>query len=53
MDWDEFSDWSKRIAEWGSQYHKTLRDRPVRAQTKPGEIAAQVPDTPPEKPEDM
>ena len=53
MDWDEFSDWSKRIAEWGSQYHKTLRDRPVRAQTKPGEIAAQLPDTPPEKPEDM
>ena len=50
---DEFSDWSKRIAEWGSQYHKTLRDRPVRAQTKPGEIAAQLPDTPPEKPEDM
>lgn len=47
MDWDEFSDWSKRIAEWGSQYHKTLRDRPVRAQTKPGEIAAQLPDTPP------
>ena len=38
MDWDEFSDWSKRIAEWGSQYHKTLRDRPVRAQTKPGEM---------------
>ena len=53
MDWDEFSDWSKRIAEGGSQYHKTLRDRPVRAQTKPGEIAAQLPDTPPEKPEDM
>ena len=25
----------------------------MRAQTKPGEIAAQLPDTPPEKPEDM
>ena len=41
VDWDEFSDWSKWIAEWGSQYHKTLRDRPVRAKTKPGEIYAQ------------
>ncbi len=53
MDWDEFSGWSKQIADWGAQYHKTLRDRPVRAQTKPGEIAAQLPDAPPAQPEDM
>ncbi len=53
MNWDEFADWSKQIADWGAQYHKTLRDRPVRAQTKPGEIAAQLPDAPPQLPEDM
>lgn len=53
MNWDEFAGWSKQIAEWGAEYHTTLRDRPVRAKTKPGEIAAQVPDHPPSHPEDM
>ncbi|WP_425039737.1 pyridoxal phosphate-dependent decarboxylase family protein [Primorskyibacter sp. S187A] len=53
MDWGDFAGWSKQIAEWGAQYHETLRDRPVRAQTKPGEIAAQLPAAPPEQPEDM
>ena len=53
MDWDDFSRWSKQIADWGAQYHKSLRNRPVRAQTKPGEIAAQLPRTPPAQPEDM
>jgi aromatic-L-amino-acid decarboxylase len=53
MDWDEFADWSKKIADWGARYHKTLRSRPVRAQTKPGDIAAQLPKSPPHHPEDM
>lgn len=53
MDWDEFADWSKEIADWGARYHKTLRSRPVRAQTKPGDIAAQLPKSPPHQPEDM
>ena len=53
MNWDDFAGWSKHIADWGAQYHKTLRDRPVRAQTKPGEIAAQLPAHPPQAPEDM
>ena len=53
MDWDSYAGWSKHIADWGAQYHKTLRDRPVRAQTKPGQIAAQLPDAPPNQPEDM
>ncbi len=53
MNWDEFAEWSKHIADWGAQYHKTLRDRPVRAQTKPGQIAAQLPDGPPDKPDAM
>lgn len=53
MDWDEFAGWSKEIADWGARYHKTLRSRPVRAQTKPGDIAAQLPKSPPHQPEDM
>lgn len=53
MNWDEFSKWSKEIADWGARYHKSLRDRPVRAQTKPGDIAAQLPKAPPQQPEDM
>ena len=53
MDWDEFAGWSKEIADWGARYHKTLRSRPVRAQTKPGDIAVQLPKSPPHQPEDM
>ncbi|MDG2057446.1 MAG: pyridoxal-dependent decarboxylase [Tateyamaria sp.] len=53
MNWDDFAGWSKHIADWGAQYHKTLRRRPVRAQTKPGEVASQLPAHPPQTPEDM
>ena len=53
MNWGEYTLWAKRIADWGSDYHKTLADRPVRAQTAPGEIAAQLPQSPPEDAEGM
>ncbi len=53
MNWDDYSLWAKRIADWGAEYHKTLADRPVRAQTAPGEIAAQLPASPPEGAEGM
>ncbi|MEX0350732.1 MAG: aspartate aminotransferase family protein [Paracoccaceae bacterium] len=53
MDWDEFAHWGKRISNWAAEYHKTLRDRPVRAQTMPGEVAAQLPGAPPESGEAM
>lgn len=53
MDWDTYAYWGRRIADWGAVYHKSIRDRPVRAQTAPGAIAAQLPISPPEKPEDM
>lgn len=53
MNWDEFSDWGSKIAAWAADYHKTMRDRPVRAQTAPGEIAAQLPMAPPEAGEAM
>ena len=48
MKWDEFSDWGARISQWAAEYHATLRDRPVRAQTAPGEIAALLDPSPPE-----
>ncbi len=53
MNWDEYSEWGKHIAAWGADYHKTLRERPVRAATKPGEIAAQLDKAPPMQGEDM
>ena len=53
MNWNEYAKWGRHIADWGAAYHKTLTDRPVRAQTAPGEIAAQIPSHPPEVGEDM
>ncbi|MEX3016108.1 aspartate aminotransferase family protein [Gymnodinialimonas hymeniacidonis] len=53
MDWDEFAEWGAQISECAAEYHKTLTERPVRAQTNLGEIAAQLSSTPPEAPEGM
>lgn len=48
MDWEEFADWGRRMSDFGADYHKTLRDRPVRPRFSPGGIAAQLPASPPE-----
>ncbi|MEO1087502.1 MAG: pyridoxal-dependent decarboxylase, partial [Acidobacteriota bacterium] len=53
MDPEAFAHWSKRAADWSRRYLETLRDRPVRAQVEPGEIAAQLPDRAPEEAESM
>lgn len=53
MNRTEFRNWSVRAAEWGADYRETLRERPVRAQTAPGEIARAIPDAPPEAGEDI
>ncbi|MQY43814.1 aspartate aminotransferase family protein [Epibacterium sp. SM1969] len=53
MNWDEFSHWGKSISDWAADYHKTLSERPVRAQTQPGNIAAQLPVSPPDGGEAM
>lgn len=50
---DDFRKWSVKAAEWGADYRASLRERPVRAATQPGEIAAKVAPAPPEKPEPM
>lgn len=48
MSWDDFAKHARDAADWGADYHKTIRDRPVRAQTAPGEIANQLAHSPPE-----
>jgi aromatic-L-amino-acid/L-tryptophan decarboxylase len=53
LDKREFRKWSERAAAWGADYRETLRDRPVRAQTAPGDIAAMIPSAAPEQGEDM
>lgn len=53
MKWEEFAQWGRHISGWAQTYHEGLRDQPVRAQTRYGEIAGQLPVTPPEGPEAM
>ena len=53
MNWVEFSQWGRHVSDWAAEYHRSLRDHPVRAQTRPGEIAAALPLAPPEGGEAM
>ena len=53
MKWDEFADWGTRVSQWAQQYHQTVGDRPVRAQTNPGDLLNALPEHPPESPEQM
>jgi len=49
----DFRDWAHRAANWSGDYLETIRDRPVRAQTAPGEILGRLPAAAPEAAEDM
>ena len=53
MNENEFRNWSRKAAEWGVDYRNGLRDRPVRAQTRPGAIFNALPPDAPEAPESM
>ena len=53
MDLAEFTTWSKRIADWSADYLRSLRDRPVRPRTAPGDVIAALPVSPPEGAEPM
>jgi aromatic-L-amino-acid decarboxylase len=53
MEISDLSKWGARIAAWSAEYLSNLRQRPVRAQTKPGDIARQIAPAPPEKPETL
>ncbi|MFV0512793.1 MAG: pyridoxal phosphate-dependent decarboxylase family protein [Jhaorihella sp.] len=53
MNWDDFAPWGRRVAEWARDYHATVGELPVRAQTRPGDILNALPAAPPETPQDM
>lgn len=53
MDIDAFENWSRELATWAADYHRTLRDRPVRAQVAYGETLEKLPKNAPETPEEM
>ncbi|WP_417497718.1 pyridoxal phosphate-dependent decarboxylase family protein [Maricaulis sp.] len=53
MDLQQYGLWARRIADWTVDYLGNLRDRPVRAQTQPGDILRQLPAAPPEDAEAM
>ncbi|WP_372615037.1 pyridoxal phosphate-dependent decarboxylase family protein [Aquicoccus sp.] len=53
MRWSDFPKWGTWLGDWAARYHAGLRDRPVRAQTKPGDIAAQLAEQPPEEPQPL
>ncbi len=44
---EEFRQYGHQVIDWLADYHETLADRPVMSQSAPGEIAAQLPATPP------
>ncbi|PWJ20461.1 pyridoxal phosphate-dependent decarboxylase family protein [Jannaschia seohaensis] len=48
MNHDDLPAWSARAAEWIRAYHAGLRDRPVRAQVKPGDVLSALPPAAPE-----
>ena len=49
MDKADFRKWSDKANDWIESYFASLDSQPVRAQTRPGEIAARLPKTPPEQ----
>lgn len=53
MDDNAFREWARKAADWGVDYRHSLTERPVRAQTRPGDVFNAVPATPPETPEPM
>ena len=44
-------EWGRRAADWSASYLDSLEDRPVRPPTRPGEVRASLPDSPPPKAE--
>ena len=53
MNLDTFTRWSNHITDWSAQYLATIRQRPVRAQTAPGDIIGQLPAAAPDAPEPL
>ncbi|MEM9852330.1 MAG: pyridoxal-dependent decarboxylase, partial [Pseudomonadota bacterium] len=48
MKYAEYRKWTEVATDWIEEHFASLHAKPVRAQTAPGEIAARLPDTPPD-----
>lgn len=53
MDTDKFRHWAHAAADWSADYIDSLPERPVRAQTSPGDILKQIDQSPPESGQPM
>ena len=53
MNHDDILPFAHRAADWIADYHRGLRDRPVRAQVAPGALSHALPAAAPEQPEPM
>lgn len=51
MDHEDLRHWSKRAADWAADYHKDLRERPVRPELVHGRVKAKLPEHAPEEAE--
>jgi len=51
MNSDEFREAGHRLIDWIADYRATIETRPVVAPSKPGEIRALLPQSPPQRPE--
>ncbi len=51
MDPDEFRRHGHALVEWLARYMETVGERQVMPDVEPGDIAAAIPETAPEKPE--
>ncbi|MBM3808066.1 MAG: aminotransferase class V-fold PLP-dependent enzyme [Acidimicrobiia bacterium] len=51
MNSDEFREAGHRLIDWIADYRATIETRPVMAPSKPGEIRALLPQSPPQRPE--
>jgi len=49
----DFRTWATRASQWGAEYRASLRDRPVRPDLRPGDIAREITGAPPEAAEDF
>ncbi len=48
---EEFRRFGHQLIDWIADYRATIAERPVMAQTAPGEVKAQLPVAPPDEPE--
>jgi aromatic-L-amino-acid decarboxylase len=53
MKYEDLPEWSRKVSQWGADYHASLRGRAVRPPVTPGAIAARIAAQPPELSESM